>query len=105
MRRSPVDRAKIKAEHNAYFKDQGINSLKPLKGQTDDQMYDDIKKGSGFIKESLQEQSELKAKQRKQEHQSGQAKRMKEAETRYFAGQDAKAKQDAKDRTITITKK
>ena len=92
MRRNPQDVAKIQAERQNYYREQGVEHLVPLKGQSSEEAFEQIKAAGGKIQEEMAEAKEKKAKAKQIENKAKQAKRIKEAPAKFFKAQEEKKK-------------
>ena len=78
MMRDRSSQVQIQQERNEYFKSKGIGQIQPLKGQTEDQVFEDIKKNESKVQEQLAEQSEINKKNRDVQKKQAREKKQKE---------------------------
>ena len=88
MKRDPNSRQQLRAERTNYYKDQGVEKLKPLKGQTEEESFEQIKDSGSYIKDSMQERSETKRNAREKHLKETAPQRMKDAADKYFKQQN-----------------
>lgn len=77
MMRDRSSQAQIKQERYEYFKSEGICQIRPMKGQTEDQIYNDIKCNISEIKELMAEQSEINKKKKQEQNKLAKEKKLK----------------------------
>ena len=102
MRRDPQDAAKIKAEHRQYYAEQGLGDIRSLKGKTDDQMFNEIKKAGSFVKDSLQAQKAHKQAEKERKWKEGQAKRIADSVPKYLKRKEDGEKRKFSERKINL---
>ena len=103
IHRDPNSQKQLKAERTYFYKEQGVEKIKSLKGKTEQESYEELKAAGSFVKDSMQERKEVKRAEKEKEWKDGQAKRLKDAPKKYFAGKEEKAKADSKKRAITMS--
>ena len=105
MRRDPNSQSQLRAERTYYYKEQGIEKIKSVKGKTEEEMFEEIKSAGSFVKDSMQKRKEERRQEKERAWKSKQEQRIKEAPERYFKAKEERAKAEAKKRAINLSKK
>jgi len=103
--RDPNSQKQLQAERTHYYKEQGIEKIKSLKGKSEEETYQDIKNAGSFVKDSMQERKELKRAEKEKKWKENQEKRLKDAPSIFLKNKEKQLKVEAEKRKITVSSK
>ena len=105
IQRDPNSQKQLRAERTYFYKEQGVEKIKSLKGKTEEETYQEIKNAGSFVKDSMQERKELKKAEREKKWKESQEQRIKNAPSIFFKNKEKQANSEAEKRKITLSSK
>lgn len=92
MKRDKNSQSQLSAERQHYYQEQGVREIKPLKGQSEEETFEQVKSAGGLVKETMAKKREENQKAILEKQKARRGKTLKNAADRYFEMQKIKQK-------------